>query len=130
MGDCRNLSEPTPFVQPEMDIGCIIMFALPAAQIPAGWQVADGTNGTLDLTDSFVFGADVDGDIGDTGGSSTHDHTVTGGSHTHSVSSGPGSTLSASPIERRINNATINATANTKNHLPPFNRAYYIQKVA
>lgn len=41
------------------------------ADIPAGWQLADGTNGTPDMRDKFVVGA---GDLyaqGTSGGSTT-----------------------------------------------------------
>jgi len=56
----------------------------PATDIPTGWYLCDGNNGTPDLTDKFVIHADDDSggtrDVGDTGGAHeydlSHDHTV------------------------------------------------------
>ena len=45
------------------------------ADIPDGWQLCDGTNGTRDLRALFVFGAQADSgatyNVGDTGGATT-----------------------------------------------------------
>ena len=43
--------------------------------IPSGWAICDGNNGTPNLVDKFIFGASVDDDIRDTGGTLTHLHT-------------------------------------------------------
>lgn len=62
----------------------------------AGWQLADGTNGTADLRDRFIVGAGLTYAPGATGGLSTntltiaqlpaHNHGVNDPSHTHTVS--------------------------------------------
>lgn len=46
------------------------------ASIPAGWQLADGTNGSPDLRDRFLVGAGNDYTVGDIGGADTHTHSV------------------------------------------------------
>ena len=56
--------------------------------IPADWQLCDGTNGTPDLRGGFPMGASIDGDVGVTGGANTHTHTnpanvTTAGNHGH-----------------------------------------------
>ena len=43
-------------------------------QIPAGWRVCDGTLGTPDLRNRFIFGANNPSDIGAVGGQSAHSH--------------------------------------------------------
>lgn len=59
--------------------------------IPAGWIICDGSNGTPDLRDKFVRGAGAGDEAGATGGSETHVHLVTGTSaitsiaHVHNV---------------------------------------------
>lgn len=68
--------------------GVIVMWSGTKATIPTGWGLCDGTNGTPNLIDRFVFGAV---NAGTTGGSNnitlsqanmpTHTHTT--GSHTH-----------------------------------------------
>ncbi len=51
------------------------------ANIPNGYVLCDGTNGTFDLRDYFVKGANDSSELGNTGGSATHLHTAT--SHNH-----------------------------------------------
>lgn len=41
-------------------VGGIIMYSGLIAAIPAGWQLCDGTNGTVDLRDKFIVGARQD----------------------------------------------------------------------
>lgn len=64
-------------VENEIQTGMIVMWGGAIADIPTGWNLCDGTNGTVNLTDRFVIHADADSggtnDVGDTGGS----HTVT-----------------------------------------------------
>ena len=61
------------------------------ANIPSGWVICDGANGTPDLRDKFVRGAGAGDEAGGTGGSETHLHAVTGSStlrsiaHTHAL---------------------------------------------
>ena len=81
-------------------IGGIIMFTGLLSSLTSGWAFCDGTNGTVDLRDSFILGATIEGEIGDTGGSAdaivvSHDHTANhdhpnatttnDGTHTHTV---------------------------------------------
>lgn len=76
--------------------GAILMWSGSVASIPAGWALCDGTNGTPDLTDSFVVGAGSSYAPGDTGGAANvalntaqlpgHTHgagNLAGGSHSH-----------------------------------------------
>jgi len=51
--------------------GGIIMWSGSIANIPSGFALCDGTNGTPDLTDRFVVGAGGSEAVGDTGGTDT-----------------------------------------------------------
>lgn len=79
--------------------GMIVAWRRPVTEIPNGWQLADGTLGTLDLRGRFLVGV-LTGDprwgiLGATGGSATvnlahshgmthkHEHSHTVASHTH-----------------------------------------------
>ena len=80
-------------------IGTIAIWSGAVSSVPDGWQVADGTNGTLDLRDKFIVGAGSLYNNGTTGGSAesklpSHTHTATSastftgnalGTHTHGV---------------------------------------------
>lgn len=79
--------------------GCIVMWSGAASDVPDGWYLCDGTNGTPDLRDRFVVGAGNAYTPGATGGNAQvtltvdqlpeHNHsagtlaTESGGSHTH-----------------------------------------------
>jgi hypothetical protein len=139
----------------DFPVGGIIVWTGTAASIPAGWQVCDGTNGTLDLRESFVYGASVDGDVGDAGGSLTHTHTAgavaSGGSHTHSVSltssgaSGSSSNSTVTGSGYVILNHSHGVSGNTGSNgahthaagtidvassLPPYVKVYFIQRMS
>jgi len=51
--------------------GGIIMWSGAIANIPSGFALCDGNNGTPDLTDRFVVGAGGSEAVGDTGGTDT-----------------------------------------------------------
>ena len=70
--------------------GGIIMWSGAIADIPAGWYLCDGSNGTPDLTDRFVIHADADSggtnNVGDTGGANSFTLTVSQlPPHTHTI---------------------------------------------
>jgi len=67
--------------------GCILIWSGTAANIPSGWALCNGSNGTPDLRDKFVLGAGISHTAGTTGGEETHTLTVEEmPSHNHSVS--------------------------------------------
>lgn len=77
--------------------GLIAMWSGLISEIPSGWALCDGTNGTPNLKDRFIMGATTDATINKTGGQNevtltveqmpSHSHTgsiSSAGSHTHS----------------------------------------------
>ncbi len=89
--------------------GIIVMWSGSISNIPKGWVLCNGQNGTPDLRDKFIVGAGREYTIGDTGGAKevtltvsqlpSHNHTAdyagahshtgitnTTGSHTHTYS--------------------------------------------
>ena len=137
-----------------LPIGSIIMFYDVIANRPNGWEICNGTNGTPDLRANFVYAASADGEVGNTGGGTTHTHTNpnTGAnaSHSHSVS---GSLGSASGVATPSGAAGISVGAQSHTHsssgnsgstaghqhtvtdtdagssLPPYVKVYYIMRV-
>jgi len=74
----------------EVPVGCSIPYTGLFANIPANYNLSDGTNGTANLTDKFIYGTNTESEIGDTGGSAdsvlvAHAHTA---NHNHTGSSG------------------------------------------
>ena len=83
-------------------LGGIIMWSGTTSSIPTGWKFCDGNGGVSvngiaipDLRSKFIYGAGANSSgqfgpgIGDTGGSSTHDHGGNTQSHTLTVSQIP-----------------------------------------
>ena len=104
----------------------IIMWSGAINQIPIGWALCDGTNGTPNLKDRFVVGAGNLYAVGVTGGSTTKDisHTHTTGdyalnvnqmpTHTHTVNELPHShTMSVS--NTGVGNGTTRAAGAQSN---------------
>lgn len=66
--------------------GGIIMWSGSTANIPSGWALCDGNNGTPNLQDRFIVGAGSTYAVNATGGSATHTHTTgSAGTHKHNV---------------------------------------------
>ena len=80
--------------------GVIAMWAGLVANIPAGWLLCNGQNGTPDLRDRFIKGSDTPGT---TGGAASHSHAAHSGviNHTHPVTD-PGHTH----LQQRLPTAT------------------------
>lgn len=93
-------------------VGTILPFAGALGSLPAGWQAADGTNGTPNLAGFFLKGA---ASAGGSGGSST--------------TSGPSATTS-------INNPAAGTPTNvasadhTHEHEPPYYEIVWVIRVA
>jgi hypothetical protein len=105
--------------------GGIIMWSGAIVNIPTGWLLCDGTNGTPDLRNRFVAGAGSTYAVGATGGADTvtltsaqipgHTHTFSGttntvGDHTHSLPQGSGST-GAVAVQAAFNVGTFQSGA-------------------
>lgn len=56
--------------------GIIVMWSGSVANVPAGWALCNGANGTPDLRNRFIIGAGDDYAPGDTGGATEHQHSI------------------------------------------------------
>ncbi len=85
--------------------GGIIMWSGSVEQIPAGWALCNGQNGTPDLRDRFIVGAGSGYAVGDKGGAVTNNisHTHTTPAHSHSIDHTHTVTLGAVPAEGNNN---------------------------
>lgn len=124
-------------------------------KIPSGWALCDGTNGTPDLRDKFVYGASLDDEVGVTSGSLVHNHTSiplsSNSGHTHSISgtsglaSGTSSLYLSSGLSIVTGQHSHNYTGNTntqgehshtitgnssfESNLPLYVKLFYIMKL-
>lgn len=86
MDDCPTgfgTAQSLPRREEMVPLGGIIQWSGAIVDIPTGWQLCDGTNGTPDLRDKFVAGAGSTYAVDETGGALTHNHPFTGDGHTH-----------------------------------------------
>jgi hypothetical protein len=114
--------------------GVILLWSGAATAIPAGWNLCDGTNGTIDLRGLFIVGAGntqvgaVYGP-GATGGVNTQNVTTqTAGSHNHggSTGSGGGAVINGQTASAGAHShgGQTGSTTLTSNQLPSFTYQY------
>jgi len=107
--------------------GIISLWSGAIIDIPIGWVLCDGNNGSPDLTDKFVIGAGDTYNPGDSGGSETHDHTFTGDNHAHNFVAGAAIAAGADKAGVTDSEAPSGTTASS-NHMPPMYALAFIMK--
>ncbi len=106
----------------------IILWGLTEGQIPGGWQKADGTNGTVILTEKYARGAPNDAAVGVPIGSDAQNHTFSATGHNHTYNSFD---LKSTGAENNgISSTIVTGTTDDSDNKPASNQAFYIQKVA
>lgn len=132
-------------------IGAVIMFNAVFAGIPANWQLCDGTNGTPNMTDKFVYGTNNEGDLLNAGGQADaiiplHTHPITDQQHLHSISGSVNENEPHSGFDSaRSGGASVNTAlsftgitvtdgatggeAVTDKNLPPYIKLAFIQRM-
>ena len=112
----------------KMDIpGIIVIWSGSIVNIPTGWVICDGNNGTPDLRNNFVVGAGDTYAVDAAGGSVNHNHAFTGDGHTHEL--GVGVQLAAGPnFGILTNSANVTGTTDNGSSLPPYYALAFIMK--
>ena len=130
-------------------VGGVIMFNAAFATIPVNYQLCDGTNGTPDMTNQFVYGTNTEGQLLDSGGQAdaiipNHTHSVNDPGHRHSIRSGVNGNGSGGHDDSSVSfntNTTTSTTGitidtatggegvNNKN-LPPYIKLAFIQRMS
>jgi len=116
--------------------GMILAWSGSLGDIPSGWLLCDGTNGTPDLRDRFVVGAGSSYSLGDTGGEATHTLTVDEiPSHAHNYEKitsygGSGFYETTGNIGAIWSSVSTTATGGGQAHenRPPYYALYFIMK--
>jgi len=132
--------------------GGIIMWSGAVDQIPEGWALCDGSDGTPDLRDRFVVGAAGGYAVAATGGEASHvltidempshNHSVTDPGHRHAYKHGSSTTSSGYAADTNngnptqyTENATTGISVNNMgggaahNNLPPYYALAFIIKL-
>ena len=108
--------------------GIITSFCGAIADIPAGWALCDGSNGTRDLRDAFIVGAGTSYAVAATGGESSHTHldnfVIGDPSNWMEVNSGIGE-----DVPSEFHNHIITGSVTAKSTLPPYFALAFIMKL-
>lgn len=108
--------------------GIIAIWSGAIVDIPFGWKLCDGNNGTPDLRDSFIRGAGGAIAPGVTGGESSHHHTNSHGSHNHDLPAGS-SIAAGSDFNYVSTTSLISDDTGETNHIPPYYALAYIMHI-
>lgn len=111
--------------------GMIVAWSGAVEDIPAGWHLCNGDDGTPDLRDKFIFGAGGVWEPGDTGGTTSHTHNFTTFGHTHAIPAGnvlPDATPAGS-YNDSVNVAVDAGTTLPGTNIPPYYALAWIIKV-
>jgi len=110
-----------------LNSGIILIWSGAIVNIPAGYVLCDGNNGTPDLRNRFVVGAGDTYAVDANGGAVNHTHTFTGDGHDHIITGGPDI---AAGTDRNATTTSSNARGTTDNgsSLPPYYALAYIMK--
>ena len=125
--------------------GVVVSWYGDKANVPSGWAICDGTNGTPDLRDRFIVGAGNSYSLKATGGVNTVSLTADqNGPHTHSGTTSssqqtvvPGSDLLGTHSNNMGKWGTVNITLTTGSsgkgaaheNRPPYYALYFIMKL-
>jgi len=103
----------------EIEIGVITAFSGGLGNIPPGWHLCDGSNGTPDLRDRFVVSAGPTFWVDRTADVSTHTHPFTSDDHTHTLEIGTG--INGAPVTYTyLSYNQISGTTAASTNIPPY----------
>lgn len=107
--------------------GIILLWYGAIVNIPAGWVLCDGNNGTPNLQDRFVVGAGDSYPPWDNGGATVHNHGFTSDGHFHSLVPGPDIAAGAQ-FNSDTDTRTVQGWTDNSDSLPPFVALAFIMK--
>jgi len=107
--------------------GIVAIWSGAIVDIPAGWVLCDGTNGTPDLRDRFVVGAGDTYNPDDNGGAITHRHSFTSDTHTHDFTAGA-AIGAGTTFGLTVSSKAVTGNTSYDGLLPPYYALAYIIK--
>lgn len=126
MVDCLNPFGLMFSAVHSINIGVITAFAGGLGNIPPGWFLCDGTNGTPDLRDKFIVATGPNFSMDDEGGAVNHDHDFTSNLHDHDLVAGD-DIQAGTGFPNKVATNTTSGTTDPKNNLPTYYALAYIQ---
>ncbi len=112
--------------------GMIAIWSGAIVDIPTGYALCDGNNGTPDLRNKFVPGSGDSYAPGDSGGSDSQTHGFTSSDHNHVIPNTmacPGAGASLCLNGTNTSNATASGTTDSGDNRPQYYSLCYIMKL-
>lgn len=107
--------------------GTIAFWSGEIVDIPAGWHLCDGTNGTPNLIYLFIIGAGGDLEVGATNPNPIHNHRVQGNTASNLNSSG--ATAGGYLVAKKEHTHSVDIESDYMLALPPWYALAYIMKL-
>lgn len=107
--------------------GIIMIWSGAVVNIPAGWVLCDGDNGTPNLLQRFIVGAGDLYNVGDNGGTIQHTHNFTGDGHSHDLTGGA-QIQSGTDFDDVVSVEVGHGTTDLSIGLPPYYALAFIMK--
>lgn len=111
----------------DLPSGSIVLWNGLIINIPSGYVLCDGLNGTPDLRDRFVQGAGGLLAPDDTGGSEDHSHSFVSDGHSHDLPAGVGIGAGAS-WDTQTSDEAVSGDTPLDAFLPPYYALAYIMR--
>jgi len=109
--------------------GMILLWSGAVADIPAGWVLCNGENGTPDLRNKFVVAAGDTYNPDDSGGDTSHNHTFTSDFHQHYLPEPATGINGGTEYSDFTSNTKVTGTTDAGSSLPPYYALAYIMKL-
>lgn len=116
---------PTSLLLPESGIGSIIIWQGSIESLPSSWTLCDGTQGSPDLRNRFLYGNSVGTPPTVTGGTVNHDHDFNSDGHTHDLDEAE-EVNSASGRNKTVTTESFGGLSDNSDHLPKYYSLAYI----
>ena len=107
--------------------GLILLWSGAIVDIPSGFVLCNGNNGTPDLRDKFVVGAGDSYAVNDSGGADTHTHDFTTDGHNHYTFAGA-PWVDPTGDTGQITTNQDTGTTDAGSSLPPYYALAFIMK--
>lgn len=108
--------------------GIIVMWSGVVADIPFGWKLCDGTNGTPDLSERFIRA--VGGGIPphQVSGTAYHDHANSHGTHAHDLPAGA-DVAAGTDFAHHSSSTLVEDRTAIGYHYPPYHSLCFIMHI-
>lgn len=108
--------------------GLIVMWHGKFVDIPEGWALCDGENGTPDLNDYFICSTIIQANINKTGGAAEHFHRFSADAHRHVLADGD-DIAEGDDYSDETDQVLVTGETDIEGTIPPYYTLAFIMKL-